>query len=571
MKRKDLDEAHVLIDEKEVSHEPKSKHLKSTPAMEEEGTELKNNNEKYDRQIRLWGVDGQQDLENASICLLNVTAVGTEVLKCLVLPGVGKFTIVDKSNITPEDLGSNFFLDSNFLGKSKAQSACELLQELNPDTVGNFIAEDPVKVLETNPEIFADFTVVVCSRLSERDLLRVGDALWGLNVPLVVCDTFAFIGYMRIVAKEHLIVNSQPDNALEDLRLDHSFPKLDQYMANMDLSSMDNLEHSHTPYLVLLYKYLQKWRDEKKSDWPKSYAEKRQIRDMIRDGIRSNEHGVKEDEENFEEAIKNCNSAFTSTRVPGEILEILQKSTHITHLNQLSNSNAKYWCLVKALKEFVDTKGVLPIRGTLPDMFSDSKRYIELQNIYSDLAARDIQTMSELVAKCVNNAQLPAGFVSSDEVKIFCKNSFFLRAIEGHSLQDEMVPKNSRLNEALEASFENGGELYLVVRVLNRFCNSGRYPFSEQSGGQTEDSNDMQRLRTLSEQLIQEMGVNVSVPSNYFHELMRCKLDDIHVVASVLGGVCAQEVIKLITRQFVPVDNVLFFNAMNQTTNTLKL
>jgi len=119
MKRKDLDEGCVLIDENEVSDEPKPKHLKATPAMEEQGTEVKSNNEKYDRQIRLWGVDGQQDLENANICLLNVTAVGTEILKCLVLPGVGKFTIVDKSNITPEDLGSNFFLDSNFLESPK--------------------------------------------------------------------------------------------------------------------------------------------------------------------------------------------------------------------------------------------------------------------------------------------------------------------------------------------------------------------------------------------------------------------------------------------------------------------
>jgi len=580
MKRKDLEQESDLIDETEINHEPKLKQIKSTTklattttatteVMDEQQVPETNKSEKYDRQIRLWGVDGQKDLENANICLVNVTAVGTEILKCLVLPGIGKFTIIDKSNVAMDDLGSNFFLDPGSLGKSKAQSACELLQEMNPDTVGSFSAEDPMEMLERNPDAFGEFTVVICSRLSERDAARMGEVLWRLNVPLVVCDTFAFIGYMRLVVKQHLVVNAQPDNVLEDIRLDHSFPELDEYMARIDLNSMDTMEHSHTPYLVLLYKYLEQWKTDNNSNWPKSYAEKRQIRDLIRAGIRTNEDGVREDEENFEEAIKNCNSAFTNTRVPSEVDEILKKSTEVVLSDQIPRSNLKFWCLVKALKEFVDSKSVLPVRGTLPDMFSDSKRYIELQNIYRNIAMQDIQLMTELVKKIVSEAGLPDSFISPEDLSAFCKHAFFIRAMDGVSIHDEMVPKNTRLKEAVEMSLgnNNGGELYMVMRVLNRFCNSGRYPFT----GQTEDSNDMQRLTTLSEQLIQELGVSMSVPSDYLGELMRSKLNEVHAVASIVGGMCAQEVIKVVTRQFVPVDNVLFFNGMNQTTSTLKL
>ena len=43
---------------------------------------------KYDRQLRLWGDHGQQCLENSRVCLINVTATGTETLKNLVLPGL---------------------------------------------------------------------------------------------------------------------------------------------------------------------------------------------------------------------------------------------------------------------------------------------------------------------------------------------------------------------------------------------------------------------------------------------------------------------------------------------------
>ena len=43
---------------------------------------------KYDRQLRLWGDHGQRCLESSRICLINVTATGTEILKNLVLPGL---------------------------------------------------------------------------------------------------------------------------------------------------------------------------------------------------------------------------------------------------------------------------------------------------------------------------------------------------------------------------------------------------------------------------------------------------------------------------------------------------
>ena len=43
--------------------------------------------------------------------MINATATATEVLKALVLPGVGRFTIVDGHKISGEDLGNNFFLD----------------------------------------------------------------------------------------------------------------------------------------------------------------------------------------------------------------------------------------------------------------------------------------------------------------------------------------------------------------------------------------------------------------------------------------------------------------------------
>jgi len=56
--------------------------------------------------FRLWGEHGQTLLEAATICLVNVTAVGCETVKGLVLPGVGGFTVADGSTVKEEDLGN---------------------------------------------------------------------------------------------------------------------------------------------------------------------------------------------------------------------------------------------------------------------------------------------------------------------------------------------------------------------------------------------------------------------------------------------------------------------------------
>jgi amyloid beta precursor protein binding protein 1 len=108
---------------------------------------------KYDRQLRLWAATGQQALEDSRVLLVNsdgplgsdntgVSGVaGVEALKNLVLPGIGGFTIVDPATVTESDLGVNFFLEEESLGKSRAEETCRLLRELNPDVQGYFYSK----------------------------------------------------------------------------------------------------------------------------------------------------------------------------------------------------------------------------------------------------------------------------------------------------------------------------------------------------------------------------------------------------------------------------------------------
>lgn len=105
--------------------------------------------DKYDRQLRLWGADGQRRLAQTHVLLLHASATGAETLKNLVLPGVQRVTVLDDALVTLADVTNNFFVTHAALGRSRAQVVSELLLEMNADVQGDFLQADPLQVLQT--------------------------------------------------------------------------------------------------------------------------------------------------------------------------------------------------------------------------------------------------------------------------------------------------------------------------------------------------------------------------------------------------------------------------------------
>ena len=52
---------------------------------------------------------------------------------------------------------------------------------------------------------------------------------------------------------------------------------------------------------------------------------------------------------------------------------------------------------------------------------------------------------------------------------------------------------------------------------------------------------------------------------------MRAGGGELHNIAAAAGGMVAQEVIKVITKQYVPVDNTCFFDGIASKTSVLRL
>ena len=54
-------------------------------------------------------------------------------------------------------------------------------------------------------------------------------------------------------------------------------------------------------------------------------------------------------------------------------------------------------------------------------------------------------------------------------------------------------------------------------------------------------------------------------------EVARAKGGELHNIASLTGGMVAQEIIKIITKQYIPIDNTFIFDGITSRTQVVRI
>lgn len=82
---------------------------------------------------------------------------------------------------------------------------------------------------------------------------------------------------------------------------------------------------------------------------------------------------------------------------------------------------------------------------------------------------------------------------------------------------------------------------------------------------------DIAALQQTAMSVWQELGLSGKclATQEVLTEVCRCGGASLHCVGSILGGIAAQEAIKLLLRQFVPVSGVLVYNGIHASTRVL--
>jgi len=370
--------------------------------------------------------------------------------------------------------------------------------------------------------------------------------------------------------------------------LNFLFPELKAYLDSYPaFESLSGHELSRVPALIVIYKNLLKWRlkFEKDDDQiPQNFKEKSQLSLLIKDEMEylreikaskpfeseSGETalGASLELENFEEAVKMLNKVFLdSHKVPESLRRLLDE------VNPNEQGKSSFWVMLAALKQFIEKYNCVPLRGTIPDMNCGSEQYIRLQNIYKNTAKQDVDKMLKLTQKVPKLANV---IISDKEVQLICKNARYLTVIRTSPIHAELTGESlqklaaSRLQNGAEEEGTEFDELryYLLMRLVDRFYSKhNRFP------GQRDDEveSDISELKREFREFSSDLHCNVFIKDEFIHEICRYGGCELHSISAFIGGCAAHEAIKLMTGQYVPINNTFVYNGLTCTTFTYTL
>ncbi|KAF9769688.1 hypothetical protein IL306_012853 [Fusarium sp. DS 682] len=546
---------------------------------------------KYDRQLRLWAASGQAALESANILLVNSGAgtVGVETLKNLVLPGIGRFTIADQSVVSHEDLGVNFFVDDSWLGKSRAEACTNFLLELNPEVQGDWYPQAQVRPsicpatfhpVDTSQDEFfrldhflsnsPTFTMILYALPLPQDQVQlIQNYSHQHKIPTIAVHSVGYYSYFKTTLPGKFpIVDTHPDEtATTDLRLLAPWPELLEFSRDMtgNIDSLDNHEHGHLPLVVILLHYLEQWKQRHDGAYPSSYTDKTAFRKTISEAMRTdNPEGG---EENFEEAIAAVMQHVVTPSLPSSLQQVfdyvhqdpVRKSpAHVDFSTNLCQDEIKsgFWIITEAVKRFYAEHGRLPVPGGLPDMKAQSSVYIKLQNIYKERARQDVSHVLETVRS------IPGGDdVDPEQVELFCKNARFIKLInapEDKTTSLDQIVEQQLANDELAAIAGPEIPLSLFPIYLALLATSNTKTASADE------------IMTFVGNLAPQAAENERYKKTA-QEVERAAGGELHNISALTGGMVAQEMIKIITKQYVPIDNTCIFDGIDSRCQVLRL
>jgi len=378
-------------------------------------------NERYDRQIRLWGEDGQKRLTDASILILGNGHLATEVAKSLILPGIGQLTIVT---------GGEKFTDDNFFQKF------EHLAALNPAV--------KLKLIKNfNREEVKNYSCVVTTLLENP--MNLVKLCRNNNICLFIAVSFGTVGMIRLCLPEygHLVLNRHTEHDKPDLRIfDYPSKTYLDFCDSIELSELDQESFSHVPFPILITKALQSIEDCQSLDIPDiKNLLREKLKNLQRDGC----------EANFTEAEKNLNKYISKTEIPSDVLEVLKSKSKISHQN----------VAVRALSNFVHKHQKLPISGVLEDMQSTSEWYVQLQTIYRNLSKADFEEYLTEVKNILGDEDKLMVSKSYEFFTQFCKNAKNIVHVNTSDFQIELSESISK-----EKKFEILENWTFLVQII---------------------------------------------------------------------------------------------------------
>lgn len=115
--------------------------------------------ERYERQIRVFGEEGQAKLKNAKVFIAGAGGLGSIISVYLTIAGIGRIRMVDYDIVELGNLNRQILHWNNDIGRKKTESAEDKLKNMNPNVDVEVISQ----TIDTGnvDELVGDFDMIV--------------------------------------------------------------------------------------------------------------------------------------------------------------------------------------------------------------------------------------------------------------------------------------------------------------------------------------------------------------------------------------------------------------------------
>ncbi|GLU46765.1 adenylyltransferase/sulfurtransferase MoeZ [Nocardiopsis ansamitocini] len=147
------------------------------------------------------GMDGQKRLKNAKVLVVGAGGLGSPALLYLAAAGVGTLGIIDFDVVDESNLQRQVIHGQSDVGKPKAESARESIEEINP-YVSVVLHKERLES-DNALEIFAGYDLILDGTDNFATRYLVNDAAVLLNKPYVWGSIYRFDGQVSVFWNEH--------------------------------------------------------------------------------------------------------------------------------------------------------------------------------------------------------------------------------------------------------------------------------------------------------------------------------------------------------------------------------
>lgn len=384
-----------------------------------------------------------------------------------------------------------------------------------------------------------------------------------------------FATFSLQLAAEFPIVETHPDpETTQDLRLLNPWPELVAAAASLgDLSSMDDHQHGHIPYVLLLLYFLEQWKQTHGGNVPRNYKEKSEFREFVRAQARTN--NAEGGEENFDEAV----AAVLKTVAPFSLRSTLREIFQMNQCKKLTAESADFWIIAHAIGLFYNNHGILPLPGSLPDMKAQSADYVSLQNIYKTKARQDMDEVTATVRHLETQLNRPAPPIPEREIEVFCKNAAHIKVVHGRPIPHISSDSDSATLKSIRSQLSVPDSLISIFIATQIF--DGVVDTIQGDSDQSQRLIDDDGLwKSHTERILALLTRDDPTPldedarqsiDNAILELRRGVGGELHNISSLAGGLVAQEALKVLTRQYGPLDNTCVFDGARSRSEMYRL